>query len=169
MSIAQGLTAELGYEVVGVRKTIERCPDSLFGYTPHAKSFTMGRLVGHLCEIPSWCVVTATTSELDFAPPGGEAWQPFAPATVAEALAKFDADVTAATAALAEVSDEAMFQPWSLKHGGQVILTMPKIQVFRGFVLSHLIHHRAQLGLYLRLNDLPVPSIYGPSADEGDM
>jgi uncharacterized damage-inducible protein DinB len=82
-------------------------------------------------------------------------------------LQNFDSAVAAARAAIAGASDEQLFKPWTLLSGGKTVLTLPKIAVLRGFVMNHLIHHRAQLGVYLRLNDIPVPSIYGPSADEG--
>ena len=86
-----------------------------------------------------------------------------------EIIEIFDKGVAAARAAIETASDEELAKPWTLLSGGKEILTMPKIAVIRGFVMSHSIHHRAQLGVYLRLNDIPVPSIYGPSADEGDM
>ena len=107
--------------------------------------------------------------ELDMAPGGQPTPTPPAPASVEELLAGFDKHVADARAAIAGASDEDLMKPWSLLQNGKTMLTMPKVAVVRSFVMNHLIHHRAQLGVYLRLNDIPVPSIYGPSADENPM
>jgi uncharacterized damage-inducible protein DinB len=129
----------------------------------------MGWLSNHLSEIPAYIPVTLAQDSFDIAPQG-EHPQPAKPAASrSELLAAFDKNVAAARAAIAGVEDRVLMQPWSLLSGGKVVFTMPKIAVLRGFVMSHTIHHRAQLGLYLRLNDVPVPSIYGPSADETGM
>ena len=128
---------------------------------------TYGRLAGHIAEIPGWIVETLEKSELDLQPPGAPPYTPPAINSTADLLAALDKNVTAARASIAKATDEQMMAPWSLLKGGQKIMTLPRIAVLRGFVFSHLIHHRGQLSVYMRLNGIPVPSIYGPSADEG--
>ena len=167
MSIGKSLLPEFEHEMANTRKTLERVPDSRFEYKPHAKSPTMGWLAGHLANLPSWIIITFDRDELDVAPKEGEAMKLPVPKNTREVLEIFDKNVAAAKEKLSSASDDAFMQPWSLKARGEVKFTMPKVAVVRGFVLNHIIHHRAQLGVYLRLNDLPVPSIYGPSADEG--
>ncbi len=126
----------------------------------------MGGLSTHLSNIPTWVNYTIGQDSLDLAP-GGEPLPPVELAkSEAELLATFDENVATARAAIAGASDQDLFQPWTLLNNGNQILTLPKVAVLRSFVMNHLIHHRAQLGVYLRLNDIPVPSIYGPSADE---
>ncbi|HEY4593407.1 MAG TPA: DinB family protein [Thermoanaerobaculia bacterium] len=165
MSISASLLPEFDMEMANTRRTLERVPTDKFAWQPHAKSFTMGKLATHLATLPTWTSVTLSTSELDLALPMD---QP-KPATTEEVLETFDKSVAGARAALAGASDEDWFQSWTLKSGAHVIFTLPKVAVLRAFVLSHIIHHRGQMTVYLRLNDIAVPSIYGPSADEGGM
>ena len=167
--INQALLPEFDMEMANTRKTLERVPDDKLGWKPHEKSMTMGRLAGHLAELPGWATNTLERDTLDIAPPGGQTYQAMISKSRQETLDAFDKHVSAARAAIAGASDEQLMKPWSLLKGGQTLMTMPKIAVLRGFVMNHAIHHRAQLGVYLRLNDIPVPSIYGPSADEGQM
>lgn len=165
MGLSESLLPEFDHEMANTRKTLERVPDDKFDWKPHEKSFAMGALAGHLANLPSWGSLTVASDSFDMAPEG----QPLkAPALSSgkEVLAKFDENVAATRAAIAGASDADLFKPWTLMSNGNTILTMPKIAVLRSFVMNHLIHHRAQLGVYLRLNDIPVPSIYGPSADE---
>ena len=166
--MTQALLQELEMEIPATRKTLERVPDN-FDWRPHPKSMTIGRLAQHLAEIPDWAVKAVSLDELDLAPPGGPGYQPKAASNRTEVVETFDKNIAAAKAALAGASDQHMLQPWSLKMGGKTILTMPRVAVVRNFVMNHNVHHRAQLGVYLRLNDIPVPSVYGPSADEGSM
>lgn len=166
MGLSQSLLPEFDHEMANTRKTLERVPSDKFDWKPHAKSMAMGGLATHLGNIPTWVNYTIGQDSLDLAPEG----QPL-PATElakseAELLSTFDENVAKARAAIDGASDEELFQPWTLLSNGSQILTLPKIAVLRSFVMNHLIHHRAQLGVYLRLNDIPVPSIYGPSADE---
>lgn len=168
MSIAKSLLQELEMEMPNTRKTLERVPEKL-DWTPHAKSMSVGRLAQHLSEIPNWAVSAIDLDELDLAPAGGPPFTPAPVGTREEILQTFDKNVAAAQKSLAGTNDEHLMKPWSLKMTGKTILTMPRVAVVRNFVLNHNIHHRAQLGVYLRLNDIPVPSIYGPSADEGSM
>lgn len=168
-AISQALLPEFDAEAANTRKTLERVPTEKFGWKPHQKSFTMGALAVHLATMPGWTVDTISKDSFDYAPPGAPPYQPPTANTTAELVALFDKGIASARAALANASDEHLMKPWTLMAGGKTILTMPRVAVIRTFVMNHCIHHRAQLGVYLRLNDIPVPSIYGPSADEGGM
>ena len=168
MAINQAMLPEFDHEMANTRKTLERVPDDKFAWKPHEKSFAMGGLATHLANLPSWTSYTIDQDSLDIAP-NGESPRAMPLNSQAELLETFDKNVAAARAALAGASDEHLFKPWMLLANGKTLLTMPRVAVLRSFVLNHLIHHRAQLGVYLRLNDIPVPSIYGPSADEGSM
>ncbi|HXW55654.1 MAG TPA: DinB family protein [Candidatus Cybelea sp.] len=169
MALRDGLLAEFDHEMVGTRKTLERVPEGKPDWVPHPKSMKMARLAGHLAELPGWIVETIERESLDVRPPNGPPFQPFVMTSRQQLLDKFDKSVVAARAALREASDELLMAPWTLLAGGQKVFSIPRLAVVRGMVLSHVIHHRAQLGVYLRMNDVPVPSLYGPSADEGQM
>lgn len=166
MALSESLLPEFDHEMANTRKTLERVPDGKNDWKPHEKSMAMGGLATHLSNIPTWAVYTIEQDSLDLAP-GGE---PLPPAPMAssqaELLSNFDTNVARARAAIAGAGDAELFKPWTLLTNGKTILTLPKVAVLRSFVMNHLIHHRAQLGVYLRLNDIAVPSIYGPSADE---
>jgi uncharacterized damage-inducible protein DinB len=165
MSISDSLLPEFDMEMANTRRALERVPMDKADWKPHPKSMALGRLATHLAELPGWVVTTVGSDELDFStgynPPKAE--------TTADLLALFDRNVSAARAALAGASDEVWHKPWTLRNGDHKIFTLPKIAVHRTFTMNHVIHHRGQLTVYLRLNDVPVPSIYGPSADEGGM
>ena len=165
MSISATFLPEFDHEMATTRKTLERVDDAKADWKPHTKSYTMSQLAGHIATIPGWTVSTLELDELDFAP-NGVPMKMETPKTRAEMLKTFDENVAKARAVIAKTSNDAFMQPWTLKANGQKIFTQPKAGVLRGFILSHLIHHRAQLGVYLRLNDIPHPSMYGPSADE---
>lgn len=167
MRIAETILPQLDHEMALTRKVLERIPEDRLGWAPHPKSFTMLALAAHLATIPSWGPAIITTESLDIAPVGGEPFRPPVLNSRPEVLAAFDEFVPKMRAALAGASDETMLKPWSLLSGGKEIFTMPRVGVIRGFIISHMIHHRAQLTVYLRLCDVPVPAIYGPSADEG--
>lgn len=169
MALSQALLPEFDNEMALTRKTLERVPDDKWDWAPHTKSMTLGRLATHLAEAPGWAIPTIGQSELDLSPPGAPPYQPVTTANRAEALAMFDKNIGAARAAIAGASNEHLFQNWSLLMGGKAMFTMPRAAVIRGMVMNHIIHHRGQLSVYLRLLDIPVPSIYGPSADEGRM
>ncbi len=166
MKIGERMLPEFDHEMANTRKTLERVPDEKFGWKPHAKSMTMGQLASHIADIPGWVSLTLESDSLDVNPPDGQGHKPLAAKTRQELLEAFDHNVATARAALEAVEDEKMMQTWSLLRSGTPIFSLPKAAVQRSFVMNHLIHHRAQLGVYLRLNDLPVPSTYGPSADE---
>ncbi len=169
MSIAASILPEFDMEMATTRRVLERVPNDKLAWKPHEKSMAMGQLAAHLGEMVSWTMPTISEDALDMNPPGGPAYQPPAMNSSAAILATFDEHVVAARAALAGVSDEDLMKNWSLLSGGQTLLTMPRVAVIRTFVMNHVIHHRGQLSVYLRLNDIPVPSIYGPSADESGM
>jgi uncharacterized damage-inducible protein DinB len=166
MAISEALLPEFDNEMAGARKTLERVPESKFDWTPHAKSGTMGWLANHVATIPTWASLALGQDSLDVMPDGKPAPPPPAPRNTKELVDTFDRNVRAAREAIRTASDAKLMENWSLLRNNQNILTMPRVAVLRGFVLNHLIHHRAQLGVYLRLNDVPVPAIYGPSADE---
>jgi uncharacterized damage-inducible protein DinB len=166
MSIAQALLPEFDYEMANTRKTLERVPEDKFSFKPDPKSMSMGRLAGHIAEMPGWGVLTLSSDSLTLDP---ATHKPFAPSTRAEILAEFDKNVASTRTALAAASDADIMQPWSLIIGGNPLFTMPRIGVIRSMVMNHVIHHRAQLTVYFRLNGVPVPALYGPSADEGNM
>jgi uncharacterized damage-inducible protein DinB len=167
MAISQSLLPEFEMEMANTRKTLERVPDEKFDWKPHAKSGSMGWLAGHLANLPQWAVMALKEDNLDVAPAGGQPWKLPEIKNRKQALEMFDQNVADAKKGIAAATDEQLMKPWSLLKTGKTIMTMPKIVVLRSFVLNHTIHHRAQMGVYLRLNDIPVPSIYGPSADEG--
>lgn len=169
MPISQMLLPEFDHEMALTRKTLERVPQDKFGWKPHEKSMTLQRLAVHLGEIPGWTGVTIAEDSFDIAPPGAPPYQPPVLNSTKEVVEFFDKKVAEARAAIAGASDETLMKPWTFMSGGKTIFTMPKVAVLRSFVMNHGIHHRAQLGVYLRLNNVSVPSIYGPSADEGVM
>ncbi len=164
--INAGFLAELQHEAATTRKMLERLSPDKFDWKPHEKSMTTSRLATHVSDMFDWITVTLTTDELDFAL---EDMKPFEPRTTEELLGHFDKNVAEATEALTNAADETFFENWTLKNGETEYFTMPKIGVLRSFCFNHIIHHRGQLSVYLRLNDIPVPEIYGPSADEGQM
>ncbi len=167
MSIAASILPEFEMEMANTRKTLERIPADKFDYKPHEKSMTMIGLATHITNMIGWGTTTLTQDEFDVQPPGAPPYKEEPASSVANLLEKFDQGIVACRAALVATSDEAMMKPWSLLSGGNVIFTQPRGGVFRGMILNHLIHHRAQLSVYLRMNDVPVPALYGPSADEG--
>ena len=166
MSISESLLPEYDQEIAGARRTLERVPTDRFDWKPHPKSLSMIQLAGHLANLPSWATLTIHRDQLDTAPGGKPMEPPPEPANTAELVAALDTTAAEARAAIAGVSDAELMKPWSLLTDGTVLLTMPKAAVLRSFVMNHMIHHRAQLGVYLRMHDIPVPSLYGPSADE---
>lgn len=169
MSISAALLGELDQEMIGTRKTLERIPEDKFDWQPHPKSFTTINLATHIANMLGWGATTINEDSFDFAPEGGEPYVEVPAASREELLAKFDAGLAGFRAALAGASDEAMMKDWSLLAGGKTIFTMPRVACLRGMIFNHIIHHRAQLTVYLRMNDVPVPALYGPSADEGSM
>jgi uncharacterized damage-inducible protein DinB len=166
MAISETLLPEFDREMDGTRKTLERVPEAKFSWKPHEKSGTMIWLAGHLANIPEWAVYTIQQDSLDMEPNGVKMSPPPAPKTSKELLDLFDKNRAAGRKCIAAVSDSDLHKPWTLLANGQVFFSMPKIECLRTWVLNHTVHHRAQLGVYLRLNNIPLPAIYGPSADE---
>jgi uncharacterized damage-inducible protein DinB len=166
MSYAETLLPEFDQEMANTRKVLERIPDDKLDWKPHPKSNTIGWNANHVADIPNWLAVTLTTPSLDIDPPGGPKYEFPARKSRKEILDVFDRNVAAARKAITQAKDEDMSQPWTLFNAGQVFFTMPRSDMIRGFGLNHLIHHRAHLCVYLRLNDIPVPGMYGPSGDE---
>ena len=165
-NIASALIAEMQQEAGVTRTCLERVPADKFDWKPHEKSMTFGALASHIAEMFGWTPPTMEKAELDFAQMD---YKPFEPKTNEELLKFFDKNVAEAIETLKNSSDERFMETWTMKNGEKTYFTLPKIAVMRGFVMSHIIHHRGQLSVYLRLNDIAVPSIYGPSADEGQM
>ena len=165
-NIATALIAELENEAKVTRKILERVPADKFDWKPHEKSMTMSRLATHVAEMHGWTNSTVEQPELDFAKMD---YKPFEPRTTEDLVEHFEKCFSGAIDSLKKASDEIWSEPWSLKNGETVYFTMPKIVVMRSMVLNHIVHHRGQLSVYLRLNDIPVPAMYGPSADEGQM
>ncbi len=166
MSLAQSLLPEFDHEMATTRKVLERIPDAKAAWKPHEKSFSLGQLAIHVAQLLDWATTTMRTTELDMAPPGGEGYKAPQFSTAADLLATFDRNVAEARAALATASDADYLVNWTLKFEARDLFTLPRIAVLRTWVFNHIVHHRGQLSVYLRLNDIPVPSIYGPSADE---
>lgn len=167
MAIKDGLLGGFDNEMDNTRKVLERVPEDKFGWKPHPKSGTMIWLAGHVANLAGWGAFTLQTEELDIAPGGKQMDPPPPPKNRQELLDIFDKSRKETRKALEAASDADLMKPWSLKNNGQIMFTMPKVAVLRGVVINHLIHHRGQLTVYLRLNDVPVPALYGPSADEG--
>ena len=165
-SMAEALLAQFRQEMAGTRTTLERVPFDKADWAPHEKSMTLGRLAGHIAEMPGWGAAVLTTDEFDMNPVDGEAYSAPEHQSLDDILTAFDAGVSAAESTLPGTSDEAMGVHWSLKSGGEEVMGAPRGAFFRDVIISHLIHHRAQLGVYLRLLDIAVPGMYGPSADE---
>lgn len=165
-SINEAFLSELQNELVSTRTILERIPADKFDYTPHEKSMTFRRLAVHVAEMFGWITMTMKTDVLDFAT---AEFPPFEPNTTEELVEFFDKTIAEATTVLENCKDEDFMEMWTMKNGEKTYFTMPKIAVLRSFCLNHIYHHRGQLSVYLRLNDIPVPSIYGPSADEGEM
>ena len=167
MSTADSILPEFDQEMANTRKVLERIPDDKLNWKAHPKSNTIGWVGAHLAEIPAWAEFTLTQDSFDVNPPGGEPYRTPPANSRQQILETFDTNVAAARNAIQATSDAAFMKDWSLLSGGQVLFTMPRIAVIRSFVLNHTIHHRAFLCSYLRLNDIPVPGLYGPSGDEG--
>lgn len=166
MNYSQTILPEFDQEMANTRKVLERLPEDKLHWRAHPKSNTIGWNANHLAEIPGWVEGMLTQPSWDFAPAGGESYQSPKLTARQEILDLFDRNVAAARRALVAAKDEEMTQPWSLLQGGKPIFTMPRAAVIRNFILNHLIHHRAILCVYLRLNDIAVPGMYGPSGDE---
>lgn len=162
MAIVDALLPEYDHEMTTTRKLLERVPEDKLDWKPHARSFSLGQLASHVATIPMWGEMTLTKAEVDV----GGAQPPTAVPSKAELLSSFDKHTAGTRSVLARTSDVELMAPWALKKDGTTLFSMPKAVVWRSFVLNHLVHHRGQLSVYLRMLDVPIPSMYGPSADE---
>lgn len=162
------LLPEFDQEMASTRRVLERVPAERLDFRPHPKSMSLQGLLSHVVNIPTWVALTLELPELDLMPEGKH-WETPQQTEREAWLKAFDTQAAAARASIAAADDARMAEPWSLKSQGHVHFTAPKQGVLRSFVLNHLIHHRAQLGVYLRLLDVPVPGVYGPSADDTTM
>jgi uncharacterized damage-inducible protein DinB len=162
MPFGQTILPEFDQEMTNTRKMLECVPDGKFEYKPHQKSMTLGALATHVALLPAWTTTLLDSEVLDLAPD----FKPEYAGTRAELLERFDKGVADARARLASATDEDWKKAWTFKFGGMTMFSNPRTVVMRGVILNHLIHHRAQLGVYLRMLDVAIPGMYGPSADE---
>ena len=169
MALRDAILQEFDHEMGTTRKVLERVPEGKSDWKPHDRSMTMGRLAGHVAELPSLAVRTFQGDSFDFRAPGAPPMQPTVMTSRSQLLDVFDKNAAAARAAIAKASDEELQKVWTLSSGGKTIFSLPRIAALRSFFMNHVIHHRGQLSVYLRMNDALVPSIYGPSADEGSL
>jgi len=167
MSIGKSFISEFDHEMENTRKLLERLPEDKLDFKPDPKSMTLGRLAGHVAEMVGWGAATLSTESLDVAPGGKQAFEALVAKSREQLLGELDKNVKDLRAALENAPDAAMMQNWQLLANGQVMLSMPRAGVIRGMIMNHIIHHRAQLTVYYRLTGVPVPGMYGPSADEG--
>jgi uncharacterized damage-inducible protein DinB len=156
---------EFDQEMANTRKLLERVPEDKMAWRPHEKSMALGRLASHVAELPGWATTTIKQDSLNLTPD----MKGFQAASRKELLETFDKNAAEARQAIAGASDAHLQKPWTLAVSGKTFFSMPRTAVLRGFVMNHLIHHRAQLGVYCRLNDVPIPGMYGPSADDAKM
>jgi len=169
MSLSASLLPEFDQELAGLRTTLERVPDAKLSWKPHTKSMSLGGLATHLGNTLSWGERVLCASEFDLAPPGKPVPKMIELCSRAEILANFEANAASARKALAGASDATLAGPWSLLAYGKPLFTLPRSVCLRSFVLNHMIHHRGQMTVYLRMLDVPLPALYGPSADEGKL
>lgn len=164
MAITDSLLPEFDHEMATTRRLFERVPEPEFAWRPHERSMTLGQLCGHLANLPAWCssIVELPAFDLATLTEDRRLWSP---ASYRALLEAFDANVAAARASVATRTDQELLAPWTLKHGNHEIFTLPRISALRSLVMNHSIHHRGQLSVYLRLRNVPLPALYGPSAD----
>lgn len=162
MAINEAFLSELDQEVASTRKILACVPNDKMAWKPHEKSMTLGRLAGHVVEMVGWGADTINNEKLEIS---AADYKPFEATSSKELVEKLDQNAAASRKAIAGASDQAMMQPWSLVFDGHTVLTMPRAAVLRSVIMNHVIHHRGQLSVYLRLLDVPIPGMYGPSAD----
>jgi uncharacterized damage-inducible protein DinB len=166
MSIAQSLLPEFDQEMANTRKALERLPEDKLEWKPDPKSMTLGRLAGHVAEMPNWAATTIHTESLDVNPGGKRAFEAMVATSREQVLSVFDKNVADARRAIESVSDSALMENWRLLANGHELMSMPRVAVLRSLAMNHMIHHRGQLTVYYRLVGVAVPGMYGPSADE---
>ncbi len=167
MPIADSLLPEFDHEMATTRALLSRVPDADLAWTPHEKSYPLGKLSLHLAHLPNWGVHVIEGTSLELEDPAlAELMKLPLPSSTGDVLQEFDRNAKRARAALARATDPEYLAPWTLRKGGHVLFTMPRVSSIRTFMMTHLIHHRGQLSVYLRLRNVPLPPIYGPTADE---
>jgi len=162
MTISEMLLPEFDQEMASTRKILDCVPEAKFAWKPHAKSMALDRLASHVAELPNWGGTIITEDRLDLTP----GTKPFIASTKAELMEVLDKNVAAARAAIAGASDEHLGKIWTFSFAGHTVFALPRTAALRSMVMSHLIHHRGQLSVYLRLLDVAIPGMYGPSADD---
>jgi uncharacterized damage-inducible protein DinB len=162
MTISETFLPEFDQEMADTLKILDCVPEDKFSWKPHEKSMTLGRLASHVAEMPNWTLVTINQDKLELTPSN----KPFNATKRAELIDTFNTNVASAREALAGASDDHLGKVWSLSYNGQTMFSLPRAAVLRNMVMSHMIHHRGQLSVYLRLLDVPIPGMYGPSADQ---
>lgn len=165
MAIAESILPEFDHETATTRTLLERVPAEKAEWKPHVKSMSLGNLSMHIANLPNWAAITLERTGFDTNPPDGPRVTSPAYESAPRLLQIYDANVSAARALLVRTTDGEFMVQWTLKSGGKTMFSMPRIAVFRSFVLNHAVHHRGQLSVYLRLLDVPIPNIYGPTAD----
>lgn len=165
MAIAESLLPEFDHETATTRALLERVPEGKAGWKPHAKSMSLGELAMHIANLPQWASVTLERTGFDTNPLDGQRATTPSFESVALLLQAYDDGVKNARAMLARTSDGDFMVPWMLRNAGKTMFSMPRAAVFRSFIMNHAVHHRGQLSVYLRLLDVPIPNIYGPTAD----
>lgn len=165
MAIAESILPEFDHETATTRTLLERVPADKAEWKPHAKSMSIGQLAMHIANLPAWASIALERKEFDTSPPGGGRMMTPPFESVSHLLQTYDGNVGAARALLARTTDAEFMVQWTLKAGGKSMFSMPRVAVLRSFVLNHAVHHRGQLSVYLRLLDVPIPNIYGPTAD----
>ena len=163
--ISEQVLPEFDREMATTRTVLELVRDEDADWQPHMKSFSMGKLAVHIANLPRWARLALHATEYDMNPPGGSDEPPRTYESTSALLEEFDTNVQAAHDAIASASDEDFMQGWTLKSGGHEVFTQPRVGVLRSFVMNHIYHHRGQLTVYLRLRDIPLPMVYGPTAD----
>ena len=166
MNLIDGILGEYQHENAVTRRILERVPENHFDFRPHKKSMNLGNLSSHLAEIHTWIpdIVKQSVFVMDPA-----TYKPYKASSRADLLREFDKNVAVATDAMKGMTNEQLLAPWTFQAGGQTVFTLPRIAVLGSFIIKHCVHHRAQLGVYLRLLDIPLPPSYGPTADESGM
>ena len=164
MALKDALLPEFDHEMGTTRRVLERVPDAEFAWKPHEKSFNLGQLAGHIANIPHWVDAIVQNTVFDLA--DAEDTRPRVPESTGWLLSQFDKNVVAARTGISAMTDPEFLSPWTFKNNGQVVFTLPHAAALRSFVMNHMIHHRGQLTVYLRLKNVPLPSVYGPTADE---
>jgi uncharacterized damage-inducible protein DinB len=165
MPISDALLAEFDHETAATRNLLARVPDARAGWKPHEKSRSLGELATHLAHLVAWVPVTLKRTEFDTNPVDGETIRTPPFQSTARLLQSYDDDVKLARSLLTGISDGELMVTWSLKSAGKTMFVLPRVAVFRSFVMNHTIHHRGQLTVYLRMCDVPLPALYGPTAD----